>query len=901
MSNAIQETRKLGQSIWYDNIRRGVITSGEWKRLVEQGITGLTSNPTIFEKAIAGSTDYDEALAQLARDGKTVDEMYEALAIDDIRSAVDELRPVWEETDGVDGYGSLEVSPLLANDTDGTVAEARRLFKALERPNVMIKVPATPAGMPAIRQLIGDGINVNITLIFSLEAYRQVIEAYVQGLEDLARRGGNLAKVASVASFFLSRVDTQVDKQLEERARDGNEAAAKLGGSAAIANATKAYSMYKEVFEGERFAGLSAKAGRVQRPLWASTSTKNPAYDELLYVENLIAPNTVNTLPPVTINILLERGKPRVGLDGDASHADATLDALAESGVDMDAVTEKLLADGVKAFADSFEILMANIDQKAKDLLEEDHEHPLAGLGSSRQAVELALDDVREQQIIERIWHKDHTIWSDDPTEIADRLGWLNVTDMMEEQLPALTELAEEVKAAGTRQVVLLGMGGSSLGPEVLRQTLGVRQGYPELIVLDSTAPAWVRSVSERIDPEKTVFLVSSKSGTSVEPLVFSTYFRKLVEDAVGEDRAGSHFIAVTDPGTPLEAMAREQGFRRVFANPPDIGGRYSVLSYFGLVPAALAGYDVAELLERADRLREGATFVPCADNTCGWLGAVMGTLAKRGRNKLTLLTSPGLSSFGLWVEQLLAESTGKGGTGIVPVAGEPLMVPQAYGDDRLFAYVRLEDDENAETDAAVERLRAASHPVVRLDLKDHYDLGAEFFRWEMATAVAGHILGIQPFDQPNVQQAKDATNRLVAHYLEHGALPDRPTTLTLQELLGRVRPGAYLAIQAYTQQSPEIDEAISKLRRSVTERYRIATTTGYGPRYLHSTGQLHKGGPPDALFLQIEAEHAPDLKIPGERYTFGVLAAAQAMGDLEALTSLGRSVARVTPESLGE
>ena len=899
MPNAVQETRKLGQSIWYDNIRRGVITSGEWKRLVGLGVTGLTSNPTIFEKAIAGSTDYDDALRDLARDGKDVDEMYETLVIDDIRAAVDELRPVYEETEGRDGYGSLEVSPALAHDTKGTVAEARRLFKDLARPNVMIKVPATPAGVPAVRQLIGDGINVNVTLIFSLEAYRQVVEAYIQGLEDLAKRGGDLTKVASVASFFLSRVDTQVDKILEEKVRDGSEEASKYLGTAAIANATTAYAIFKDIFEGERFGELRAKAARAQRPLWASTSTKNPAYNELLYVENLIAPDTVNTLPPATLTTLFERGGAQVSLTGDASDAQANLQAMADIGVDMDAVTDKLLADGVKAFADSFDKLMENIAGKAAALLSSDGAHPLAGLSAARPAVEEAMDRVRSQEIVERIWRKDHTVWKLDPTEITNRLGWLGLSEMMEEQVPILQEFAEEVKADGFKDVVLLGMGGSSLGPEVLRQTFGVQRGCPKLTVLDSTAPAWVRSVAEAIDPAKTLFLVSSKSGATVEPLMFYAYFRQLVEQAIGPDRAGGSFVAVTDRGTPLETMAADHGFRRVFANPADIGGRYSVLSYFGLVPAALAGYEVAELLERANRLREGAApFVPSDDNTCGWLGAAMGALARQGRDKLTLITSPGISSFGLWVEQLLAESTGKEGTGIVPVAGEPLMPPSVYGQDRFFVYLRLEDDDNTETDAAVDRLRNESHPLVQLELKDRFDIGAEFFRWEMATAVAGHILGIHPFDQPNVQEAKDATNRLLQHYQRERALPRRPQAATASELLRQAGPGSYLAIQAYAPKGPEIEQAVQDLRRRVVEEHHIATTMGYGPRYLHSTGQLHKGGPPTGLFLQIEAGHEPDLPIPGYPYSFGVLARAQAMGDLEALASLGRPVARTDGEA---
>ncbi|MCH8284444.1 MAG: glucose-6-phosphate isomerase, partial [Chloroflexi bacterium] len=370
----------------------------------------------------------------------------------------------------------------------------------------------------------------------------------------------------------------------------------------------------------------------------------------------------------------------------------------------------------------------------------------------------------------------------------------------------------------------------------------------------------------------------------------------RLVEQAVGKEQAGQNFIAVTDPGTSLDKLGREQGFRRVFLNPPNIGGRYSVLSYFGLVPAALIGLDLATLLDRADCMREGcASCVPAHDNPGAWLGAAMGVLARQGRNKLTLVTSPSISSFGLWVEQLIAESTGKEGKGIVPVAGEPLLEPAAYGNDRFFVYLRLDGDDNADLDQAMQRLQSSGQPVLRWALKDRYDLGAEFFRWEFANAVAGAILGIQPFDQPNVQQAKDLTAQVLASYEKEGRLPDVSATGSLRELLSGAKPGDYLAIMAYVQETPAVVARLTDLRRAVMQRHGIATTLGFGPRFLHSTGQLHKGGPPTGLYLQIVTDDAHDLPVPGETYSFGVLAAAQALGDLNALEALGRRVARVT------
>ena len=895
MSNPVQDVQRLGQSIWYDNIRRGLLDSGELKRLIEMGVTGLTSNPTIFEKAIAGSTDYDEALTELARSDKSVDESYEALVIEDIRNTADLLRPIYDRTGGVDGYASLEVSPKLAHDTAGTTAEARRLFGALDKPNVMIKVPATSEGIPAIRQLISEGININVTLIFSLEAYRQVMEAYIAGLEEYVAAGGDPSRIASVASFFVSRVDTAVDTLLEERMRQGAPDVKALMGKAAIANAKLAYREFQQVFGEERFSNLRGNHARPQRPLWASTSTKNPAYSDLMYAEALIGPDTVDTMPPATLTALLEYGKPGLTLEKGTDQAEEHMESLQQAGISMTQVTDKLLTDGVKSFADSFDKLLANISEKIAKLTAQLPPRPSSSLGDHLPDVEAALHDLQDRGVIKRIWSKDHTVWKPEPTEISNRLGWLNVTESMADQVPALQSFADEVKEAGYRHVVLLGMGGSSLGAEVLWQTFGSAPVYPEPVILDTTVPDWIQAVNQTIDVSKTLFLVSSKSGGTLETVSGYRYYRSLVEESLGKEKAGANFAAVTDPDTPLEKLAQEEGFRRVFINPSDIGGRYAVLSYFGLVPAALAGIAVEDILESADSMREGcASFVSTREDPAAWLGAAMATLALKGRDKLTIVTSPSISSFGLWAEQLLAESTGKEGKGIVPVAGEPLADPESYGDDRFFVYLRVEDDDNAKADAEVELLESSGQPVIRLDLRDKNGLGAEFFRWEFATAVAGAVLGINPFDQPNVQSSKDKTADVLQWYGSAGSLPDIEAPSSLKDLLAEARTGDYLAIMAYLRPTPEVEEAMADLRRKVVEKHKIATTFGYGPRFLHSSGQLHKGGPASGLFLQLVADHEDDLHIPGRTYSFATLADAQAIGDLQVLQELGRRVAMV-------
>ena len=895
MSNPVQDVQRLGQSIWYDNIRRGLLDSGELKRLIEMGVTGLTSNPTIFEKAIAGSTDYDEALTELARSDKSVDQSYEALVIEDIRTTADLLRPIYDRTCGVDGYASLEVSPKLAHDTAGTTAEARRLFGALDKPNVMIKVPATSEGIPAIRQLISEGININVTLIFSLEAYRQVMEAYIAGLEEYVAAGGDPSRIASVASFFVSRVDTAVDTLLEERMRQGAPDVKALMGKAAIANAKLAYREFQQVFGEERFSSLKGQQARPQRPLWASTSTKNPAYSDLMYAEALIGPDTVDTMPPATLTALLEYGKPGLTLEKGTDQAEEHMESLQNAGISMTQVTDKLLTDGVKSFADSFDKLLANISEKMAKLTAQLPPRPSSSLGDHLPDVEAALHDLQDRGVIKRIWSKDHTVWKPEPTEISNRLGWLNVTESMADQVPALQSFADEVKEAGYRHVVLLGMGGSSLGAEVLWQTFGSAPGYPEPVILDTTVPDWIQAVNQTIDVSKTLFLVSSKSGGTLETISGYRYYRSLVEESNGKEKAGANFATITDSDTPLERLAQEEGFRRVFINPSDIGGRYAVLSYFGLVPAALAGIAVEDILESADSMREGcASFVSTREDPAAWLGAAMATLALKGRDKLTIVTSPSISSFGLWAEQLLAESTGKEGKGIVPVAGEPLANSESYGDDRFFVYLRVEDDDNAKADAEIERLESSGQPVIRLDLRDKYGLGAEFFRWEFATAVAGAVLGINPFDQPNVQSAKDKTADVLQAYGSSGSLPDIEAPGSLKDLLAEAKACDYLAIMAYLRPTPEVEEAVADLRHKVAEKHQIATTFGYGPRFLHSSGQLHKGGPASGLFLQLVTDHEDDIRIPGQTYSFATLADAQAIGDLQVLQALGRRVAMV-------
>lgn len=911
----LHELNQHGQSVWYDNIRRALLDSGELAELLKAGVTGVTSNPSIFEKAIAGSTDYDQALHGLVDEGLEVPEIYERLALNDIGHAADLLRPVYDRTDGEDGYVSIEVNPMLAYDTQGTVLEARRLFAELERPNVMIKVPATREGVQAVRTLTAEGVNVNVTLIFSLGRYEAVAKAYIAGLEDRLESGDTDLRVASVASFFVSRIDTAVDSALAAIGV-GAGAATDLKGRIAIANAKSAYARYEQIFSGELWERLSSAGARVQRPLWASTSTKDPIYPDTLYVDQLIGPMTVNTIPPATLQAFIDHGTVARTLDQELEQASEDLRRLQGLGVDLDTIAQDLLESGVRSFAKSFEALMDAIADKRERLLA-GWEHLSWQLAEHSGEVEQAVAEMGEAGVLSRIWRHDHTLWSPEPDEIANRLGWLTSPEVMVDNVHRMQVLTNGVRSDGYTQALLLGMGGSSLAPEVFQQTFGSQDGYLDMQVLDTTDPQAVRRYEQKLDLARTLFIVATKSGGTVETLSLFKYFYNRVAEEHGQDAAGPHFVAITDPGSGLEELAGRFDFRATFLNDPNIGGRYSALSFFGLVPATLMGIDVELLLERALGTACGTeSCVGAQDNPGLWLGATFGELAKAGRDKLTLISSPQIKAFGSWAEQLIAESTGKDGTGILPVVGEEPVSPQAYGSDRAFIYLRVDTDDRH--DGAVDRLEQAGHPVVRIRLHDRYDLGGQFFLWEMATAVAGHRMGIHPFNQPDVESAKALARQMVEEFAKQGALPSEQAALqqdglelygshvadsvtaSIRSFLDQAQSGAYVALQAYLTPGSDTDLQLQALRHRLLETTGLAITVGYGPRYLHSTGQLHKGDGGRGLFIQFTATDDQELSIPDQAGSpesslgFGALKAAQAAGDRMALEQAGRKVLRI-------
>ncbi len=891
MIEVLKELTALGQSIWYDNIQRKLLESGELAAMIARGeIRGVTSNPSIFQNAIAKSNDYDAALIPLAWAGKDAEAIFWELAIQDIQDACDIFAPLYEKSEGRDGYVSLEVSPYLANDTAGTVKQAQELWGRVARPNLMIKIPATKAGLPAIRQTIVAGINVNVTLIFSVERYREVMDAYLSGLEDriLAEKSeDSIEKVHSVASFFISRLDSIIDKQLPENSS--------LRGKVAVANAKIAYEAFQEVASSVRFGKLQLARANYQRPLWASTSTKEPAYPDTLYVDELIGPATVNTVPPATLDAFKDHGKADATLTADIDEARQILADLEAAGISLEKATQDLEDAGVKAFADAFTSLLETIEDRRTAAVSQ--------LGPLQVSVAERLSALEADSVRSRLWAHDPTLWTNDPdgqAEVKRRLGWLDLPNTSRELAQEATAFAQDVKAAGIEKVLLLGMGGSSLGPEVMARTFGVA---PETFsILDSTDPAQVTEARALFPPNETLYIVASKSGSTAETMSAFHYFW----EESGED--GSRFVAITDAGSWLEKLAKERGFRKIFLADSNVGGRYSALTAFGLVPAALIGIDLNQALDNAARVME-------QQDSGMALGAVTGVAALAGRDKLNTVTDDAFSTFGTWAEQLVAESSGKDGKGILPIEGEAFLQAENYQDDRFFVYLR----QDGKYDDVANQLMAAGHPVLTLPVSTPYSLFAEFYRWEYATAIACHILGVNAFDQPNVEDAKVQARAQIDAYNQSGVLNEGApawkredaklyanveiTGASLKSAFGsfvaQAQKGDYISIHAYLPRNAEMEVSLAALRDSIQKKTGLAVTLGYGPRFLHSTGQLHKGGANNGLFIQITMDAADDFDIPTQGMSFGTLERAQALGDYAALRANQRRVLRIHLENL--
>lgn len=922
MNNLI-ELLDCGQSYWLDNLTRKKISSGEiTKRVKEQGLRGITSNPSIFNKAIIGSEDYDLQIKELVNAGKTIEQIYDALTIKDVQDACDILAPVYQASKGLDGFVSLEVSPYLARDEKGTINEARRLFKAVGRENCMIKIPGTKEGVPAIEQMLYEGININITLLFSVERYAEVAEAFIRALNHRLAEKKSVVGIHSVASVFVSRIDTLADQLLSQRIipTQINSTLLSLVGKAGTQSARLAYQRFKKIFSSKEWKNLAQNGASVQRLLWASTSNKDPLYSDVRYVETLIGKDTVNTLTDATITAFADHGNLKADtIEEGLEEARQLYAQLSNFDLDINFITQQLEDEGIEKFTKAYDELIASLASKREHLLVGEFSMQQISAKGFAQEVKQTYASLDERRTGKRLLAKDATLWKTEPKEVTailNRLGWLNLPDTFIPVTEKILAFAEEIKAAGFEYAVLLGMGGSSLCSEVARETFGTKKGYLQLLVLDNTSPEAIRKLEEQIVLEKTLFIVASKSGKTKETISFFKYFYHRLETKT-KIKSGNNFIAITDAGTPLVKLAETYQFRKTFINPSDIGGRYSVLSDFGILPMALMGIDVNALLSQAKQMKNScSTAIPTASNPGLSLGVLLGICQKHGRDKITFVLSPSISSFGLWLEQLIAESTGKEGKGLIPVEGETIGTPQEYSNDRVFVHLYLASDNNENKTKKVSDLENAGHPVVRIQLADKLALGGEFYRWEVAIAIAGMIMNLNPFNEPNVAESKENTDDLLEDWNHNGVFKkqnpiaktgsisiygnggkdktkngDSSVADTLSAFTSLAMQHDYIALLPYFVLTDNRLKIVQNWRLKWREKLKVATTLRTGPRYLHSTGQLHKGGSASGLYIILIGEETEELPIPDESFSFGVLHEAQALGDFRSLKGKERRV----------
>lgn len=906
---------------WHQGLQRELLRSGEAARLIEQGIVGFSTDLASLERAIGEGSAYDEAMNEAAN--VEMQTALERMMIEDGQQAADLLAPLYERT-GQEGFVSLDLPP--AESPEHLLDVARRWFRMINRRNVMLKIPGLAAYQTVIEEALFAGINVHVTHLYSAQQAMSIAEGYVRALERRLYGGLEVDRLASVVGFGLDSLNQMVENSLRNSIRaaqsrgDLTRVAAlnQLVGKACLANAHTTHARLHRWFAGERFARLRQVGAKVQRLLWEELTPRNSPPFPAYFLESLALPDArcladVYALPVMRTDAAVP----------EAEQAATTLERLREVGVDLEQMARQLQTDHEEMRAEAYRRVLARIDGKRKLLVSGFMRRQKLVLGQYQGPVEAELKRLRQQKTISRTWQRDARLWKDSPDQIAlieNRLGWLTIASDGRVDRARLRALRDEARAFGWRHIVLLGMGSSVNAIDALAKTFGAQPGYAKLLTLDSTDPAVVRGVESQIDPDKTLFVVASKTGTTLETISLLRYFYPKIG-------RGDRFIAVTDTGSKLQKLADDLGFRHIFENPEDVGGSFGALSYAGMVPAALLGLDFERLMDAGHEMQ-----LACGSNVMGvnhpglWLGTVLGVLARRGLDKLTLFTSPEIAPLATWIEQLVAEGLGKDGKGIIPVVGATLGMPHDYDDDRLFVYLRLDQSANSPDDAA-RMFQEAGHPVVTLELRDLFDLGGEFFRWQFATAIAGAILGVNPFDEPDVTESKQNTARLLHTWQQSGHWPYNPPVMRedglslyadesmanlLQNLsaqhaynttalngllaafLSMARSGDYVALLAYLPETPDVCEALENVRRRLRHTFNRAVALCVGPRYLHTVGQLHKGGPDKGVFVLLTADDSADLPIPDAPYSFGVLRQAQAAGDFETLQARGRRVARL-------
>jgi transaldolase/glucose-6-phosphate isomerase len=891
-SNPLTVLQQLGQSPWLDAIDRGLLRSGELARMVRDGeITGITTHPRRCADAIARGRDYDDALAALVAAGRNADAIVDALLVEDVQAAADALLPVHQASKRADGYVGLDLAPALAHDTAATLREAKRLWRAVNRPNLMVKIPATAAGVAAIEEAVASGINVDATLVGSLARWNAVMTAYLNGLTRRLEAGMRVDRLASVATFVPSRLDAAVDRLLDERIAQSAQVETRaqlerLKGKAAIALAKLAYAAFRETSSPERFALLAREGAHPQRPLWASTTTHAP-YPDVYYVEALIGPDTVASMPLPTLATYRAAGHPedRIGLAVDRAHA--VLAQLADAGIHLDEVTARLEREGVAELEQAHRELLATVAHRREALrvMARTAVRPAA----AERGVATALRSLDGAHVLERLWRRDADLWPRAAeTAGGDRLAWLDA-DGMAPSPEALRAFAEQARRDGCTHAVVCGGAGTTLAADLFRRTLGIAAGFLDLTVCDAGDPAALAAVAKRVPAKHTLVVLSAPSGDPAEVDAVFRFWWERIGAAVGA-RVGRHFVALAPPDSRLEALAREHDFREVFATVPGVTGAWAALSAVGMVPAALMGHDLPKLLDRARRMATACgPDAPAPQNPGACLGATLAALARGGRDKITLLVPDKVAAFADWLEQLLVGVAPRRGPGLVAVAREPEGPPAVYGKDRAFVQLRL----GARADRTTAALERAGHPVIALRLADGYDLAGEMVRWQVATAVAGHLLGADPFAPapapPTTVAARPAVELPPA--LEP-AQPDFATRLASQ--LAAARGRRWVALAAFAAPTPRREKILQDVRAVIRKRFGVATTLAFGARVPDARDAWHGSGPASAIVLQLTAEPTQDLPVPGRPFGFAALQDAQAAQTRAALAAERRPVVAV-------
>jgi len=899
--NPIQSLHSLGQSLWLDYIRRDSLDSGELAARVAAGeLRGVTSNPTIFESALLSSDSYQDDLRRFSQAGWTAEKIFDQLVIDDIRAAADIFLPLFEQTNGGDGFVSIEVNPEFADDTSKTIEEARRLWGAVNRPNAMIKIPATLAGLPALESSIREGINVNATLIFSLGRYIEVMEAYMTGLEGRLEEGGSLNHVASVASFFVSRIDSALDEKLQEviqRGEGEGERASSLLGKVAIASSKLSYAQFVATFQGERFQRLAARGAQIQRPLWASTSTKNPDYPDTYYVDHLIGPDTVNTLPEATLKAFKDHGSPELTLTENISTARSQLQALDDLGISIAEAADRLERQGVSKFVSSYRSILRTIDKKVVTFQQE--------LTALEPKLRETLAELDRDEVGKRLWQEDATLWVErdrEKEQIRRWLGWLSAPAKMSTGLAEIVDFALEALAPEITTLVIIGSGCGIITAEMLARILAPPDGL-NYHILNTANPDDIRAITRKTSPEATLYLiVDPSSGAGIPERLLSFFWEEAARKL--EEKTGDHFIVITQGGSTLQSWSVEQGIHKIIVEDFRDDLWCSPFNRTNLLPAALAGADLDSFVRGGVNMtRACGPLVDAAKNPGLFLGSVMAAALRSGRDKVTLFADPPLEPALKWIEYLLAAGRRGQDDGIISIRDEPSGPGNVYGDDRLFVYLRV----SGAMDRRLQDWIHAGIPVLVLETGTNTEeMGELLVQWQFGAAIALHLLSVNPTDFDAMHRSR-AELQHILHRLERKRELPHPDSLwegdgvqlrassrglkftgggvsdVIDLVLNESQNAGGVGLRLYTPVSQTLQGKVRRLRRVFRDQLGLFSLTEVAGCGFDPTRGLK-----DIVYLILMVRPRKDVPVPGKTYTFGNLFEGQALSDLAAMKDFG-------------